>query len=276
MSLQAVIPLNSEASPRRSARAGGTRSKTKPSATITKSRSASRVKSATEARAKILTRPASAERLSPSSRSGQVRARVTTKATPETVRTSELLRDLLAKNPKLENFTVENILDSIGNTSFGASLMFFSIPEVIPIPIPAIAALVVLPTAAISTQMVAGKRQITLPKFLLKRSVPRKALVAAINTILPILEKAEKRMKRRWEWATDEKAQRLLGVFIFLLALSIAFPIPGFNMPQAIAVFVIGLGLVEKDGLVVAIGVLIGIAAVAVLGAVVFGLLSFI
>jgi hypothetical protein len=234
------------------------------------------VKSATEARAKILTRPASAERLSPSSRSGHVRARVTTKATPETVRTSELLRDLLAKNPKLENFTVENILDSIGNTSFGASLMFFSIPEVIPIPIPAIAALVVLPTAAISTQMVAGKRQITLPKFLLKRSVPRKALVAAINTILPILEKAEKRMKRRWEWATDEKAQRLLGVFIFLLALSIAFPIPGFNMPQAIAVFVIGLGLVEKDGLVVAIGVLIGIAAVAVLGAVVFGLLSFI
>jgi hypothetical protein len=192
------------------------------------------------------------------------------------VRTSELLRDLLAKNPTLENFTVENILGSIGNTSFGASLMFFSIPEVIPIPIPAIAALVVLPTAAISIQMVAGKRQIKLPQFLLKRSVPRKALAVAINAILPVLEKAEKRMKRRWEWATDEKAQRLLGVFIFLLAVSIAFPVPGFNMPQAIAVFVIGLGLVEKDGLVVAIGVLIGIAAVAVLGAVVFGLLSFI
>jgi hypothetical protein len=38
-------------------------------------------------------------------------------------------------------------------------------------------------------------------------------------------------------------AQRLLGVFVFLLALAIAFPLLGFNMPQAIAIFIIGLGL---------------------------------
>ena len=168
---------------------------------------------------------------------------------------------------------MENILNSIGNTSFGASLMFFSIPEVIPIPIPAIAALVVLPTAVISTQMVAGKRQIKLPKFLLKRSVPRKALAVAINAILPILERAEKRMKRRGEWATDER-RNPFSVCSFFSCPVDRFPIPGLTCGRRSPFR--DRARVGERTLVVAIGVLIGIAAVAVLGAVVFGLLSFI
>lgn len=194
--------------------------------------------------------------------------------TGDRTRTSKILRDLLENNPTVQSFTVEKIVDSIGANSFGTSLMFFAIPEVLPIPIPGISAVVVLPTAVISAQMAAGQKQVKLPKFLLKRSVPRRALAAAIHAILPVLEKAEKMTKRRWEWATQPAARRLLGVFIFILAMAIAFPIPGFNMPQAISIFVISLGLVEEDGLLVAAGVLIGLASLVLLGGVVFGLFS--
>lgn len=190
------------------------------------------------------------------------------------VRTSKILRDLLVNNPDVENFTVEMILGEIGTTSFGTSLMFFAIPEVIPLPIPGISAIVVLPTGAIALQMATGKQQVILPKFLRDRAVPRKALAAAIAAILPVLERSEKVTKPRWKWATDAKAQRILGVFIFLLAAGIALPLPGFNMPQAIAIFTIGLGLVEQDGLVVCIGVVIGILSLVLLGAVLFGLSS--
>lgn len=203
-----------------------------------------------------------------------VRVRKRAEKAPAPLRTSQRLRALLADNPETESFTVEAIVKSLGDTSFGTALMFFAIPEVLPIPIPAISALVVLPTAVLSTQMVAGKKQIKLPAYLLKRSVPRKALAAAIFAILPVLERAEKRTKRRLQWATDPAAQRFLGMFIFLLSLAIAVPIPGFNMPQAIAIFVIGLGLVEKDGLVVAAGVLIGLASLVLLGGAIFGLFS--
>ncbi len=191
------------------------------------------------------------------------------------LRTSQRLRNLLADHPDQDSFTVEEIVRSLGDESFGTSLMFFAIPEVLPIPIPAISALVVLPTAAISTQMIRGHKQIKLPKYILKRSVPRKALAGAIYAILPVLERAEKRSKRRLEWATNAKAQRLLGLFIFLLSMAIAVPIPGFNMPQAIAIFVIGLGLVEKDGLIVAAGVVIGLLSLLLLGGVVLGIFSF-
>ncbi len=41
---------------------------------------------------------------------------------------------------------------------------------------------------------------------------------------------------------------------------------PGFNMAQAIGMFIIGLGLVEKDGLLVCAGVIIGLLGVVLLG----------
>ena len=189
-------------------------------------------------------------------------------------RASIILQDILTKNPTVQHFTVEKIVNSIGSTSFGTSLMVFALPEVLPIPIPGISAIVVLPTGVVSAQMAAGHRQITLPKFILERSVPRKALAAAIHAILPALKRAESVTKPRWEWATSPAAQRLLGVFIFVLAAAIAVPIPGFNMPQAIAIFIIGLGLVEKDGKLVCLGVVVGILSLILLGAVLFGLSS--
>jgi hypothetical protein len=189
-------------------------------------------------------------------------------------RTSQILRDILANNPNHTEFTVEQIVNSIGETSFGTSLMFFAIPEVVPIPVPGLAAIVVIPTAVISAQLASGQKQIRLPKFILKKTVPRRALAAAIHAILPFLEKAEKVAKPRWKWATTPLAKRLLGVFIFILALSIAFPIPGFNMPQAISTFIIALGLAEDDGLLIAAGVLGGLASLALLGGAVFGVFS--
>ena len=185
-----------------------------------------------------------------------IKARPANKA-QNPIRTSQLLRNLLLNNP------------------FGTSLMFFAIPEALPIPIPGIATLLVLPTGVISAQMAAGKKQVVLPRFLLKRSVPRKALVKAISAVLPILEKVEKTTRPRWKWTSTPMAQRLLGVFIFLLAAAIAIPIPGFNMPQAIAIFTIGLGLVEKDGMLICAGVIIGLASFLLLGGVIFGISSF-
>lgn len=122
---------------------------------------------------------------------------------------------------------------------------------------------------------VAGKTEIKLPEFILKRTVPRQALERAIRAIVPILERAERVTKPRWGWATTPAARRFLGAFIFLLALAIAFPIPGFNMPQAIATFIIAFGLVENDGVLVVLGVIAGLLSLALLGGVVFGLFSF-
>jgi hypothetical protein len=196
------------------------------------------------------------------------------KTAPRAKRTSKVLRELLEKNPD-KNFTVQKIVDSIGGTSaFGTSLLAFSIPEVLPIPIPGLSAIVVIPTGIISAQMVAGNGQLKLPQFLLKRSIPRKALAAAIHSILPFLERTERYVKPRWQWAVHPASKRFIGAFVFLLALAMALPVPGTNMPLAISIFIIALGLIEKDGMMITLGIVLGLVSFALLGGIIWGALS--
>ncbi len=207
----------------------------------------------------------------PKARAGRVRKKATARPA-EAVRTSEILRGLLEN--KDESFTVQKILGSLGTSSFGTSLMAFAIPEVLPIPIPGLFAIVVIPTGIISAQMAMGKKEIRLPKWLLKRSVPRKPLVAAIHSILPVLERLERAVKPRWKWMTSAGAKRFLGAFILFLAGLMALPVPGTNMPLAIAIFVIALGLVERDGAMITAGILIGLASMVLLGGIFAGLMA--
>jgi len=213
--------------------------------------------------------PAARTKQRPRARAGTVRRKAA--ATPP--RTSEILRRLLEKN-KEKSLTVRNILSALGPTSFGTSLMVFSIPEVLPIPVPGVSAVVVIPSAIVAAQMTMGRKEITLPKWLLKRSVPRKAFAAAIRAMLPILERLERAVKPRWTWMTSRVAKRFLGAYVLFLEALMALPIPGTNMPLAIAVFIIALGLVERDGLMITAGILIGLAAAALVGGIFAGLVA--
>lgn len=188
-------------------------------------------------------------------------------------KTSAVLKALLENNSD-DWFTVEQICAGLGTSSFGVSLLAFSIPEVVPIPVPGISAIVALPTAVVSAQMIAGKKELRLPAWVLKRKIPRKALSAAIHAVLPALKRIEKGAKPRGRWVSNPLTQRLLGLFIFLLALFIALPIPGTNMPPAIAIFITSLGMVERDGLLICVGILIGLASMVLIGAVAIGSLS--
>jgi len=188
-------------------------------------------------------------------------------------RTSDVLKALLENNSD-EWFTVEQICAGLGTSSFGVSLLAFSIPEVVPIPVPGISAIVALPTGVVSAQMIAGKKELRLPKWLLRRKVPRKALSAAIHAVLPALKRIEKGAKPRGRWVSNPLTQRLLGLFIFVLALFIALPIPATNMPPAIAIFVTSLGMVERDGVLICAGILIGLASMVLIGALALGSFS--
>lgn len=180
------------------------------------------------------------------------------------VRTSQVLRGILTRNPNQRTFTVKQIVDSIGEERHAASLMFFSIPAMLPVP--GTSDLTGIPSSLLAGQIIAGKRTIRLPEVVLRRSVSRRSLTVAIHAILPILETAEKALKPRLKWLSDPAARRILGVFIFLMALAVALPIVGFNLPHALSIFVISLGLMEHDGLAILLGVVAGLAAVWITG----------
>jgi hypothetical protein len=137
---------------------------------------------------------------------GRSKARTRERTTP---RTSEILRRLLEDESR-KSFTIEEIVSGLGPRSLPTSLMLFTIPEVLPIPIPGLATAVVIPTGIISYQMFRGQEEISLPKWLLDRSVPRSAFAPCVGAILPFLEKAEGKVRPRWRWASSRTAKRFI------------------------------------------------------------------
>jgi hypothetical protein len=180
-------------------------------------------------------------------------------------RTSAILRGILVNNPDVKTFSVECILASIGAERFEASLMMFSIPAIIPVPRPN--GMVAVPTGAIACQLAAGRKQITLPAFILQKSVSRKALAVAIHAILPVLEAAERIVRPRWSWISHAFWRRAVGCLVFLLAVAIAYPLSGFSALHAWSIFAVAFGMAEQDGLAVMIGVVAGVLSLAVLAA---------
>ena len=174
------------------------------------------------------------------------------------VRASRVFRDFLAMHPDVENFTVQGIVEGIGQGGSATSLMLFSIPAMVRVP--GTSDLVGPPTFAVASSFIGG-RPLRLPAAILGRSVPRRALALAIHAVLPVLERAETLTRKRWSWLCTPAAQRIIGVLVFLLALPLAFPILGFGLPHATSLFTIALGMIEKDGVAVALGVTAGIAS---------------
>lgn len=143
--------------------------------------------------------------------------------------------------------------------------MMFAIPGVVPVPQPC--GMVALPAGAIGYQLAAGRKQIRLPRFILEKRVSRRALAVAIHATLPVLEAVERVVRPRWSWASHPVARRAIGLFVFLLAVAIVYPLSGFAELHALSIFVLSLGMAEKDGLVVTIGLIAGMLSLAVLAA---------
>jgi hypothetical protein len=180
-------------------------------------------------------------------------------------RTSDILRGILTKNPGVKTFSVERILASIGHDRLEASLMMFSIPAIVPVSAPW--GMTSVSTGAIACQLAAGQKEIKIPRFVRRKSVSRRALAVALHAILPVLEASEKIMRPRWHWVSHPSARSAIGVFAFLLAVAIAYPLFGFNALHATSIFVMSLGMAEQDGLAVLIGVAVGMLSLAVLAA---------
>ncbi len=73
---------------------------------------------------------------------------------------------------------------------------------------------------------------------------------------------------------TGKKIEPLVGVICIVLALITIIPIPLAHNVPALALVLIGLGLIERDGLAIIIGAAIGVIGTVLYGLVLVGLAS--
>jgi hypothetical protein len=182
--------------------------------------------------------------------------------TPEVgARTSTLL--LQAVRGDGERITVGEILDALDARAFGLATLIFSIPSVIPMP-PGVPTVVGIALLIVSVQMVFGRYELWLPRFLTKRSFSRPALVSAMEKFAPRLEAIEKIASPRLMFLTGRVGTVMIGLVVLFMALVLILPLPpGGNFPPAVACAVLGMGLAERDGVIVLVGLVVSVAATA-------------
>jgi hypothetical protein len=179
----------------------------------------------------------------------------------ERARLSCRLRRVLAENPNARHFSVHHIIKALGPDHAAPSIALFSAAGVFEAP--DTAHLSAQMTAALGAGLVLGRRTLALPRSLLRRRIPRNSLALLIHGVASMLDTAEHAVRDRWSWMFHPLMSGALGLTVFLLGLASMAPVIGGGVQHAASAFFVAVGMAERDGLVVMIGAVAGIASLA-------------
>lgn len=161
--------------------------------------------------------------------------------------------------------SIAEVRDAMGDRSFAALLVLFASFNLLPLP-PGSTFFFALPLLLVSSQMVLGYRSAWLPQSLLRKSVAPERFRKSVDRLVPMLQRLERLVKPRYWPFSRNGADRLIGAIALVLAIAVFLPIPLGNWLPALATATIAIALSERDGILFGIGVVIGIAAIAVIG----------
>jgi hypothetical protein len=168
--------------------------------------------------------------------------------------TSDVLLTLMREFPR-ERITIQDIIDGLGERSFGFVLLLFGLLSALAV-IPGLATLTALPLIFFGLQMLAGYPTPWLPAFLAKRDIAKGDLEKVLQTGAPFMRRVERFCRPRLQFLIGGVGERLLGLLVFVLAVVIALPGPGTNFPPGMAIAFMSIAIIERDGLLVFAGVL--------------------
>lgn len=149
--------------------------------------------------------------------------------------------------------SVGAVLDGLGDRSFGWALLFVGLLNMLPLPYGS-NMVFGLPSLFISVQMMLGKNTLWLPRFILKRHIERETWRKAALKALPIARPLARLTKVRLTYLFRGRAERVLGIVLVASAINLCLPIPLSAWLPAISFAIVGIGLVEHDGAIVALG----------------------
>lgn len=189
--------------------------------------------------------------------------------TPHKTPLSAMLR-ALADDTGRARISVADLLDALGDRAIAAMLFVFAIPNVLPMP-PGTSAILGAPLVFLAAQMAFNMRA-WLPALIASRSMTREDYAALVRRVTPWLERAERLMKPRLTPLASGAMESVVGTVCLLMALVLFLPIPLGNMLPALAICLLAMGILERDGLWVLAGAATTLAAAALVSGVVWAI----
>ena len=192
-------------------------------------------------------------------------------APEEAPRLSDVL-NRIARDESRERIAIGDLLSVMQERAFGPLLLIFSLPNVLPTP-PGTSAVLGAPLVFLTAQLALG-RDPWLPRIIADRSIARTDFAKFIGRATPWLAKAERLLRPRLGVLAHPPAEYVVGVMTFVLALVLVLPIPLGNMLPALAICILALGILERDGVWVIAGMVVGVASLVVVSGVIWAFIK--
>lgn len=174
-------------------------------------------------------------------------------------KTSALLKRVLDELTD-DSIRVGSLLYKLRKRSFGGVFLLLATLSLLP-GISIIAGFMMIIPAL---QMIIGYRAPLLPRFLRERRISVAQIQKLGNKAIPWVEKIERYIKPRCLGLTSPVMLILVGITIMMLAVVITIPLPLSNLAPAITVICLAFGLLERDGLLIFIGLIFGTIALII------------
>ena len=186
-----------------------------------------------------------------------------TQADKNTPRLSELLERLVSETDG-KTVSIDEILDALGSQSFGPMLLIPAIIAVAPTgAIPGMSLITGTIIFLVSLQMLIGREHIWLPKRVTGFEFDRSKLKSSVSAAKPWTDWLQGLFSHRLTFLVEQPALKLIAVTCMLLAASM-FPLALLPFAVAVpgtAVGLFALGVTMRDGLLVALGYALALAA---------------
>lgn len=178
----------------------------------------------------------------------------------------------LASDTTRERIRISDLLDALGDRAIGALMFVFAVPNVMPVP-PGVSAVLGTPLIFLAAQLMTGRAP-WLPGVVAQRSLSREDFARLMDRVLPWLMRGEKLLRPRLGLWVRPPVEYLVGAVCLFLAMVLVLPIPLGNTLPALAISVLALGVLERDGLWVLAGTMSALIAGVVVSGVVLALVK--
>lgn len=176
----------------------------------------------------------------------------------------------LAEDGRRERVSVGDLLAALGDRALAALLFVFAFPNVLPVP-PGTSSLLGAPLVFLAAQMALDMKP-WLPGVIAQRSMAQADYATLVRRIVPWLARAERLLRPRATAMASGAMESVVGAVCLLLSLVLVLPIPLGNMLPALAICLLALGILERDGLWVLLGLAAAAAAAALVSGVVYAM----
>lgn len=164
-----------------------------------------------------------------------------------------------------EKISVADLLETFHERGFGFFLFIFALPAALPLPAVGVGTILGIPLVFLTAQQAIGSHTIWFPEKMKRKGLKRETVIGMVEGALPWVKRIEKLIKPRLSFVTEGAFSRMIGIFGFIMALSVCVPLPLTNTVPSFGIALMSIGVIMRDGLAVLAGAAIGMIWVTTL-----------